>query len=511
PAPVTAPPTTLPPSTTSPTVAPTSSNSSTPAPVGPETSAPTTTPPPSVQPVTPAPTANSTAGNDTTATTRMNLETFAEGAPPAGDNDVSVWLEDVDMVQQLPLGGGGTGNGTVDVTWSNAAAVRATRGFDPNLWVSANYVAKITGLLYNDLSGWSSDYKDEHEAYQPLSACGGSSGAGKTNFKATGSSDSYDFVWSAFERLASNGVIFEHEVVLPPRRTTMCLFAKEDDADLAQFVSAKGNDQALEYYRRTNKCITDLAAAAAAGNATYPGGGACTSQAMPRKSATAGGGGSMYADGEAEGAVSLLLGVGGCLGGETHAFLYHNESTLIRLPLPGAQGPNDTAASTTGGLFETIVSARKSGTTPTAGLVRYAPAMPARPPAPPGGSDRAWIVYIAVAVVAICLAAAAIREMFRRKRRADLMRAYGMSVDGAGPTGGLFSSQAGAGWRSGGRDAASTSDFGEFDSGFGGGYGGGVMFPGDSYGSGSLGMSAGSGQGSSRMSWRGRGNRGGGG
>lgn len=83
----------------------------------------------------------------------MNLETFAEGAPPAGDNDVRVWLEDVDMVQQLPLGGGGTGNGTVDVTWSNAAAVRATRGFDPNLWVSANYVAKITGLLYNDLSG----------------------------------------------------------------------------------------------------------------------------------------------------------------------------------------------------------------------------------------------------------------------------------------------------------------------------------------------------------------------
>lgn len=45
------------------------------------------------------------------------------------------------------------GNGTTDVTWDNTAAVRETSGFDPNLWVSANYVAKITGLLFNDLSG----------------------------------------------------------------------------------------------------------------------------------------------------------------------------------------------------------------------------------------------------------------------------------------------------------------------------------------------------------------------
>lgn len=39
------------------------------------------------------------------------------------------------------------------MTWHNEANVRVTSGFDENKWVSANYVAKITGLLYNDLRG----------------------------------------------------------------------------------------------------------------------------------------------------------------------------------------------------------------------------------------------------------------------------------------------------------------------------------------------------------------------
>lgn len=50
-------------------------------------------------------------------------------------------------------GWGSAGNGTTDVTWDNKAAVRVTAGFDEKTWTSANYVAKITGLLYNDLTG----------------------------------------------------------------------------------------------------------------------------------------------------------------------------------------------------------------------------------------------------------------------------------------------------------------------------------------------------------------------
>lgn len=65
--------------------------------------------------------------------------------------------------------------------------------------------------------------------------------------------------------------------------------------------------------------------------------------------------------------------------------------------------------------------------------------------------------------------------------------------------------------RSGGRDASSANDFGEFDSEVGGGYGGGAIFLGDSQRSGSLGgMSAEFAHGN-RMSWRGRGERVGGG
>lgn len=46
------------------------------------------------------------------------------------------------------------GNGTSEMTWDNKAQVKVTTtGFDEKNWVSANYVAKITGLLFNDLTG----------------------------------------------------------------------------------------------------------------------------------------------------------------------------------------------------------------------------------------------------------------------------------------------------------------------------------------------------------------------
>lgn len=50
-------------------------------------------------------------------------------------------------------GGWGDGNGTTDVTWDNRAEMRVLEDFDDKTWTSANYVAKITGLLYNDLTG----------------------------------------------------------------------------------------------------------------------------------------------------------------------------------------------------------------------------------------------------------------------------------------------------------------------------------------------------------------------
>lgn len=40
----------------------------------------------------------------------------------------------------------------------------------------------------------------------------------------------------------SNGVIFEREVVLPPRRTAMCLFA-DGGLDAVKAVPAKGNEE----------------------------------------------------------------------------------------------------------------------------------------------------------------------------------------------------------------------------------------------------------------------------
>lgn len=49
----------------------------------------------------------------------------------------------------------------------------------------------------------------------------------------------------------SNGVVFEREVVLPPKRTVMCLFAKGDDADAPEYVSSKGNEEVSKTTNQT--------------------------------------------------------------------------------------------------------------------------------------------------------------------------------------------------------------------------------------------------------------------
>lgn len=247
----------------------------------------------------------------------------------------------------------------------------------------------------------------------------------------------------------------------------------------------------MEYYRRTNECVSNLAAEAAAGNATYPG-SACVSHLGSRTDVVA------TPVAAPEGGVSLLLGLGSCLTAETNAFLYHNESCYLRFPLP-ADGPgeNGTMPSTT----TNTAAAGAEATVTIAGLVRYAPDMPPRPPAPPGGADRAWIVYVAVALVAAGFAVAGVRTIFRRKRASmAFMGGAGGGAGGGGSGSSLFSSSAGAGWRSGG---GAGSDFGEFD-GVGGGYEGN-LFPGDSYGSGRVsrqGLSSSSRQ-QGKLNWRG--------
>lgn len=41
---------------------------------------------------------------------------------------------------------------------------------------------------------------------------------------------------------SSNGVKFEHEIVIPPKRTAMCLFV-DDDGDGVHAVPSEGNDE----------------------------------------------------------------------------------------------------------------------------------------------------------------------------------------------------------------------------------------------------------------------------
>lgn len=79
------------------------------------------------------------------------------GGAEAGGRGVG-WIEGIG--EEKEDGGGGArrglgdgGNGTTPVTWNNDALVRVSSGFDEKKWISANYIAKITGLLYNDITG----------------------------------------------------------------------------------------------------------------------------------------------------------------------------------------------------------------------------------------------------------------------------------------------------------------------------------------------------------------------
>ncbi|CAN0427033.1 unnamed protein product [Pylaiella littoralis] len=395
----------------------------------------------------------------------------------------------------------GDGNGTTHVTWNNDAAIRITSGFDENNWISANYVAKITGLLYNDITGWSNTYLEKNPAYQPLSACSGSSDrGGGGEFVRNGSTDSYDFVWAAFERLAENGVFFDQEVVLKPKRTAMCLFP-EGGVDAVELVEAAGNEEVGEYYRETGECVRNLAAAAAAGNSSYPG---------PACGSNGDGDGDGWAG---EGGVSLMLGLGRCLDGHDNAYVYHDSDTYLRLPLTNNSNTASSSWSVPSAAAAAAAAAEESeagrggvaamkaasgggtenggrrfgsvgvGGGTTARLVRYAPNLPPRPVQPPGSSDRAWIVYIAVGLAAFGMAAAGLRALFRRKQASlAYARGGGINSSGHGAGGGLFSSSAGSGWRSGGM---SGSDFGDFDISGGNGYEG-ALFPADNYSSGGL-------------------------
>lgn len=206
-------------------------------------------------------------------------------------------------------------------------------------------------------------------------------------------------------------------------------------------ISLRAQLQIEDYFRATGDCVRSLAAAAAAGNATYPG-----SSCAPSFSSDDAGGGDA---GTAEGGVSVLLGLSNCLDGQKNAYLYHNETSYLRLPLSGE------SRGRMGGAHRAS----------TARLVRYAPTLPQPPPSPPGGSDRAYIVYIAVGVAVLGLTIAGLSMLYRRMKRHD--------NEGGG--GSLFSSY--GGWRGG-----FASDFGDFDS-VGGGYEG-ALFPSDNYGSG---------------------------
>lgn len=152
----------LPPTPAPATPAPTPSP--TPPPTPPQSAAPTTAPPTGgngTYTVSPTPSPAGSSSNGTHAPVTPAPATLSPTHVGNGTEFSGVWSEFSGVRQEghgsgggsgwQPVGGGG--NGTADVTWDNTAALRVTSGFDESMWASANYVGKITGLLFNDISG----------------------------------------------------------------------------------------------------------------------------------------------------------------------------------------------------------------------------------------------------------------------------------------------------------------------------------------------------------------------
>ncbi|CAM9796699.1 unnamed protein product, partial [Choristocarpus tenellus] len=338
----------------------------------------------------------------------------------------------------VPHNSSGDVNGTardnrdaLDVVWYNKANLRISNSFDEALWSSASCIAKITGLMYNKVADWAMTYVDDHPVYQPLSACEKSEtngGSGGNFFTARNSSDSYDFVWSAFDQLARYGLNFADQVVFPPRRTSLCIFSAEG-AGALELVNVEGNEKEVEgYFTRTSQCISDLVLPSNTLKQFVP---------LSYQSSTLG---SCSEGGEV--ALFVLNGLGSCLEGEEHALLYHNSSSYLRMPL--TNGSTAARRDTLSGLSlqhsgESDASrllqhgdplASIIGGNNRAGLVRYFGEMPPRPAQPPRAPDSpssvavGWIIVIFVAASAVLA--------YKKVRRGGGIGGGGFGTGGAG-------------------------------------------------------------------------------
>lgn len=149
----------VPPLPPTPTPSPsTASPVGTPTPTG---TAPVGTPSPTAAPTTvDTPSPSASGGRNGTA-----APTSASGNESRVLDDESPRVEaaddrgDVEAAFDARRGVLVSGNGTAGkLKWDNDVSLRPTSDFDPKTWATANYVGKITGLLYNDLTGAAIDF-----------------------------------------------------------------------------------------------------------------------------------------------------------------------------------------------------------------------------------------------------------------------------------------------------------------------------------------------------------------
>jgi hypothetical protein len=186
-----------------------------------------------------------------------------------------------------------------NMSFHAVSALRYYEGFDDQYWTSQWVTSKITGLLFKEAVEFAKTYLDSHPIFQPLAVCRWPT-EGKQGAILVNSTSSYDFAFSVLDSLASKGVQFSEQLVLPPQATRICMYTEKHDTLVPI------DDVVTSFYKETTGCIYDVARACVAyENATdqIPG--------------------------------DFMVGVRQCLWGQTAYIPHHNGSHFHKVHLAG--------------------------------------------------------------------------------------------------------------------------------------------------------------------------------
>lgn len=122
------------------------------------------------------------------------------------------------------------------VSWENHAKIYYTLSIDEEKWTNAYYMAPITGAVLSKIVDYIIDYPTQYPRYQPFSVV-----AKDTEKTVLKSSNSDDFVWSVFGKLAD--LYVRIQPVLSPKRYSLHMYVDSPVRDIKRLSAQQEIDK----------------------------------------------------------------------------------------------------------------------------------------------------------------------------------------------------------------------------------------------------------------------------